>query len=290
MNNNSSQKNKTMLIYLITLCLFFSTLSSQILANELILVNDFDVPNYQDASSLRSIAYDGLNMYISLDYLGWDSHLYKCNMDITLSVADDFDNSSKYLTGMTFARGALWTSDNFYNITKRYAVGDPTLEVHTYPQPGLPDGAHGIAYDGNYFWLCVGDMVEKIDYRDDRSTFLGGSFYPGLASPSGMAWDSDRECLWALEHIDNTTILRQLQPDTDGLSLIVSYDLAPFLEPHPVSGNYQASGLTVANGNIWTCDARNFRVVELGVVPEPTTVSLLGLGSLAFIRKRRMLS
>lgn len=243
-------------------------------------------------SDLRSIAFDGTNIWTSLTNHGWSSRLYKHNMDATLSIAATYGTSSTYLTEMTFVDGALWTSDNMTNQTVRYAVGDPTHEIARYaqvlPGSGLTDGAHGITYDGEAFWLVQHTTIARAEYPE---SIVLGSYSPGLTSTIGVEWDPGRNCLWVLDADPisyNYTILRQYSYSGSTLSQIAEYDIGTYTP----SG---AAGLLVYDGDIWTCDYTGFRILQFtlepAVIPAPGALMLggIGVGFVSWLRRRRTL-
>jgi len=263
------------------------------LSETLVLKGSYSVPQWSTSSGVRSIAFDGPNLWTS-QTTSWSSSLYKHNMDATLSVAGVYGSSSVYLTEMTFVNGALWTSDNMSNRTVRYAVGNPTSEVARYGQPGLTDGAHGITFDGSAFWLAQANNLARVDYP---SGTLLGTWQPGFASVIGVEWDPTRNSLWVLDQhrpsVLMTTTLREYKFDGTSVTEVASYDLWPYLSPYPGDPTIRvAAGLDVSGGYIWTSDYFDFELLQFELQPVPVPGALvLGAIGLSFsgllCRRRR---
>jgi len=90
---------------------------------------------------------------------------------------------------------------------------------------------------------------------------------------------------------DSFIFIRDFAPDFSSFNeTIVPATAGPFsisLATDPGAGRFVQYGFQVKGVNVWETDADPFGNMVIGTIPEPATLSLLGFGAVALLRRRR---
>ena len=157
--------------------------------------------------------------------------------------------------------------DTLPDYIKRYSR-DGTL-LGTSEAPRSPDAfPQGMAWDGASLWLADTKHGDVIRIDPVNHSVISSFAFPGV-KPRGLAWDG--RSLWGVDGQD-AMIYRM---DTAGN--VLSAWSAP--GPNPW-------GITYDGEHLWVLDNDTRRIHQLAV-PEPAMLSLLALGGLAMMRRRR---
>jgi len=93
------------------------------------------------------------------------------------------------------------------------------------------------------------------------------------------------------QHHEAFIFIRDFAPDFSSFNeTIVPATAGPFsisLATLPGAGRNVQYGFQVRGVNVWDTDADPFGNIVIGTIPEPATLSLLGFGAVALLRRRR---
>ncbi len=243
------------------------------------------------------------------------SMLYAAQFDAGESTIYVFDTGSKTLSGtislgseassVAVMNGLLYTGstpnpNNTATITERLMDGTPTGNAFLYGRRNIDMTADPVnAPDG--LWLTDNSNGGPTDVpkHEPDGTYVG--YVDGsIGDFTGAAYDASRNWLWVcyandglIEAIDlGTGLIEATFPFVDLAPTTLAYDpdddtlwVADWQVGAETLFHVGTDG-TMLGDDITTGISGNFLSIDIPV-PEPATLSLLGLGGLAMIRRRR---
>lgn len=136
----------------------------QVGIGDLTLIGTYTGP---DAGVIRGLAWDGTNIWSVTSPNGFNSTIYKHNMDATLSVQQTIPSPSTYSIDIEWINGSLWSVDNASDRLVNHDATPGTVSA-TFGMNGRRD-PEGLSFDGANILATNEGFLQQFD---TSGTFL----------------------------------------------------------------------------------------------------------------------